>query len=116
LCRFRQQDLLHWARGAFAGIIAVFPDPTAMPRLPFRLLFAALPLALSLSVAAADTALTTVSERSGFLKTGRYDEVGALCDAFVKAYPKAVRCLSFGTSPEGRPMKALVASTIRMTR
>ncbi|KAF1720848.1 M14 family metallopeptidase [Pseudoxanthomonas wuyuanensis] len=82
-----------------------------MPRLPFRLLFAALPLALSLSVAAADTALTTVSERSGFLKTGRYDEVGALCDAFVKAYPKAVRCLSFGTSPEGRPMKALVAST-----
>ncbi|WP_454830462.1 M14 family metallopeptidase [Pseudoxanthomonas wuyuanensis] len=82
-----------------------------MPRLPFRLLFATLSLALSLPVAAADTALTTVSERSGFLKTGRYDEVGALCDAFVRAYPKSVRCVSFGTSPEGRPMKALVAST-----
>lgn len=83
-----------------------------MSRLPFRPLLATLLLTLSLPAAAAETAsLATVSERSGFLKTGRYDEVTALCDAFVKAYPKAVRCLSFGTSPEGRPMKALVAST-----
>lgn len=54
--------------------------------------------------------LTTVAERSGFLKTGRYDEVIALCDGFAKRYPDAVRCNSFGTTPEGRPMKLLVAT------
>ena len=59
----------------------------------------------------ATPALTTVSERSGFVETGRYDEVIALCDAFARQYPKAVRCHTFGTSPEGRPMKMLVAST-----
>ena len=54
--------------------------------------------------------LTTISERSGFEATGRYDEVIALCDAFQAAYPKQIRCIDFGTTPEGRPMKALVAS------
>ena len=54
--------------------------------------------------------LTTVSERSGFEATGRYDEVIALCDAFQQAYPKQIRCIDFGTTPEGRPMKALIAS------
>src|SRR6202171_1650574 len=53
--------------------------------------------------------LTTLAERSGFTKTGRYDEVIALCAAFQKAYPKAVRCVEFGRTPEGRPMLALVA-------
>src|SRR5688572_6063245 len=81
-----------------------------------RLLCAALLLALTLPAAAqnptpAASDLTTVAERSGFVETGRYDEVLSLCDAFAKRYPKAVRCISFGTSPEGRPMKALVAST-----
>ena len=56
-------------------------------------------------------ALTTLSERSGFQKTGRYDEVIALCGAFAKAYPASVSCLDFGTTPEGRPMKALAVST-----
>ena len=55
--------------------------------------------------------LTTVAERSGFQETGRYDEVVALCAAFQKAYPKAVRCIEFGRTPEGRPMLALAAST-----
>lgn len=55
-------------------------------------------------------ALTTLSERSGFVKTGRYEEVGALCQAFARAYPKRVRCESFGTTPQGRPMWALIAS------
>ena len=68
-------------------------------------------LAFSLPVLAADDALTTVSERSGFTRTGRYAEVPALCGAFAKAYPQSVRCIDFGTSPEGRPMQALVAST-----
>jgi hypothetical protein len=54
--------------------------------------------------------LTTVAEQSGFQRTGRYAEVIALCDAFARAYPKAVRCIDFGRTPEGRPMKALVVS------
>ncbi|NNG24082.1 M14 family metallopeptidase [Telluria aromaticivorans] len=54
--------------------------------------------------------LTTVSERSGFQATGRYDEVIALCGDFQKAYPKQVKCIEFGRTPEGRPMMALVAS------
>ena len=58
----------------------------------------------------AATALTTLSERSGFQSTGRYDEVIALCTAFQKAYPKQVRCVDFGRTPEERPMKALVVS------
>ena len=78
------------------------------------------PLALSLILAAASAAvlppaaaqapLSTVAERSGFLKTGRYDETVALCAAFAQRHPDAVRCIDFGTTPEGRPMKALVAS------
>jgi hypothetical protein len=54
--------------------------------------------------------LTTVAERSGFVRTGRYEEVIALCDRFAQAYPDAVRCETFGTTPEGRPMKLLVAT------
>lgn len=78
-----------------------------MPRL---LCLLSLLTALALPAFAADPALTTVAERSGFLKTGRYDEVIALCGAFAQRYPDAVRCIDFGTTPEGRPMKALVAS------
>jgi hypothetical protein len=68
-------------------------------------------LIFSIPAHASDDALSTVSERSGFVQTGRYAEVIALCDSFAKAYPESVRCIDFGTSPEGRPMKALVAST-----
>ena len=60
---------------------------------------------------AASTALTTTAERTGFRQTGRYDEVIALCDAFQQAYPQAVRCFDFGTTPAGRPMKAMAGST-----
>ncbi|HQW60013.1 MAG TPA: M14 family zinc carboxypeptidase, partial [Thermomonas sp.] len=60
---------------------------------------------------AASTALTTTAERTGFRQTGRYDEVIALCDAFQQAYPQAVRCFDFGTTPAGRPMKAMAVST-----
>lgn len=59
---------------------------------------------------AADTALTTEAERSGFTRTGRYAEVITLCDAFARRYPDSVRCEQFGTTPEGRPMKLLVVS------
>ncbi|MDQ3286779.1 MAG: M14 family metallopeptidase [Pseudomonadota bacterium] len=66
--------------------------------------------ASSVPAMAAEPALTTVAERSGFRQTGRYDEVIALCGAFAKRYPDAVRCHDFGTTPEGRPMKVLVVS------
>jgi hypothetical protein len=54
--------------------------------------------------------LTTIAEQSGFLKTGRYEEVIRLCHDFQKTYPKQVMCRQFGTTPEGRPMLALIAS------
>ncbi|TFW30119.1 M14 family metallopeptidase [Massilia horti] len=68
----------------------------------------ALLAAVPLSHAAPD--LTTVSERSGFEKTGRFDEVPKLCADFQKAYPKEVKCIEFGRTPEDRPMLALVAT------
>ncbi len=72
----------------------------------------ALLCALALPAAAADAPLTTVSERSGFLDTGRYDEVLALCDAFAARYPQSVRCLQFGTTPEdGAATSGAVASS-----
>lgn len=81
---------------------------------PSRLLAATM-LALALLAPAHDTRaqagpLTTLAERSGFIETGRYDEVVALCAAFAGRYPGAVRCERFGTSPEGRPMLSLVAT------
>lgn len=63
------------------------------------------------AVATSPPPLSTVAERSGFLQTGRYDEVIALCGAFATAHPDAVRCETFGATPEGRPMKLLVATT-----
>ncbi|WP_296943043.1 M14 family metallopeptidase [uncultured Massilia sp.] len=71
-------------------------------------LLAALMAAIPLSHAAPD--LVTMSERSGFTATGRYDEVVRLCAAFQQAYPKQVKCFQFGTTPEGRPMLALAAN------
>ena len=71
----------------------------------------AVSLLLVASTVAADDALVTVSEKSGFTRTGRYAEVGELCEAFAARYPKAVRCFDFGTTPQGRPMKALAVST-----
>ena len=63
------------------------------------------------TAAAAAPNLATEAERSAFRRTGRYDEVVRLCHDFETAYPGKVRCQSFGTTPEGRPMVALVAST-----
>ena len=54
--------------------------------------------------------LTTVAERSGFTRTGRYDEVEHLCAAYATRWPGKVRCLEFGRTPENRPMLALVVS------
>jgi hypothetical protein len=73
-----------------------------------------LPILATAATAAAapeQAALTTVSEASGFQKTGRYDEVGPLCQAFAAPWPRAVRCFDFGTTPEGRPLLAMAIST-----
>jgi len=58
---------------------------------------------------AAHRDLTTEGERSGYLRTGRYAEVVRLCDDFAAVYPDRVRCERFGTTPEQRPLVALVA-------
>ena len=75
------------------------------------LLALALLAATPLLASAAKPELATLAERTGYRQTGRYDEVIALCDAYQQAFPKAVRCFDFGTSPQGRPMKALAVST-----
>jgi hypothetical protein len=82
-------------------------------RLPCLALAAALLMAQAPAFAQTrgNGALETAAERSGFVRTGRYDEVIALCEAFANRYPTAARCADFGTTPEGRPMKVLVAST-----
>ena len=51
---------------------------------------ASLLIALSLPTApplpAASTDLRTVAEESGFVRTGRYDEVIRLCDRFAESF------------------------------
>lgn len=59
--------------------------------------------------------LITVSEKSGWVKTGRYEEVIELCAAFEKQYSKKVKCYQYGTTPEGRPMLYLVVSESGLT-
>ncbi|WP_425490819.1 M14 family metallopeptidase [Luteimonas cellulosilyticus] len=76
----------------------------------FASLLAACALAAALPASADDDPRVTVAERSGFVETGRYDEVVALCDTFARRHPDAVRCTRFGTSPEGRPMQALIVT------
>lgn len=63
-----------------------------------------------LALLAAAPPLTTHAERTGFLETGRLDEVQALCAAFPKAFPGKVKCEPFGTTPQGRPMLVFAAS------
>jgi hypothetical protein len=58
--------------------------------------------------------LTTLAERSGFKRTGRYAEVEQLCESFQQKWPERVRCVEFGRSPEGRPLLALVASDAQL--
>jgi hypothetical protein len=66
-----------------------------------------LPLLL---LAAAPAPLTTLAEQSGYTRTGRYDEVEALCADFPKRYPGKVKCESFGTTPMGRKLLYFAAS------
>lgn len=54
--------------------------------------------------------LLTVAESTDFSRTGRYAEVERLCKAYASTWPRFVRCVEFGRSPEGRPMLSLVVS------
>lgn len=54
--------------------------------------------------------LQTEAQKSGFQTTGRYDEVPRLAQAFAAQWPDRVRLETFGTTPEGRPMLALVVT------
>ncbi|MDY7232744.1 M14 family zinc carboxypeptidase [Hyalangium rubrum] len=67
-------------------------------------------LSTLLAVALAQAPLTTTAERSNWTRTGRYPEVEALCRAFPQAFPGKVRCETYGTTPEGRPLLAFIAS------
>ncbi|MBZ4415343.1 M14 family zinc carboxypeptidase [Myxococcus sp. RHSTA-1-4] len=69
-----------------------------------------LPALLALTLTQAPPPLTTVAEQSGWKRTGRYAEVESLCRALPRAFPGKVRCDTLGTTPEGRPLLALVAS------
>jgi murein tripeptide amidase MpaA len=54
--------------------------------------------------------LQTTAEKTQFKKTGRYQEAVDLCQAFARRWPERVRVETFGRTPEGRPMVALIAS------
>jgi murein tripeptide amidase MpaA len=59
--------------------------------------------------------LLTLAERSDFAETGRTDEVQALCAAFMREWPDAVRCFEYGRSAEGRAMQALIVSRVGLS-
>jgi murein tripeptide amidase MpaA len=71
---------------------------------------AVLVLALLSTAVQAAPDLKTLSEQSGFVKTGRYDEVIKLCNDFAARWPDAVACSEFGRTPEGRPMMLMTVS------
>jgi hypothetical protein len=62
------------------------------------------------AAAAPGDSLRTVAENSGFLRTGRYEEVERLCASYEHTWPDSVKCAVFGRTPEGRNMMVLVAS------
>ncbi len=69
----------------------------------------ALAIAAPGRAASSGEALKTEAEKTDWKRTGRYSEVERLCEDFPKFFPKQVLCQNFGTTPEGRPMLALVA-------
>ena len=88
---------------------------TPIANLPTRIIALAFVVLMTVAAQGVNAAtpapsLTTIAEQSGNTRTGRYDEVVRLCSAYARRWPKQVRCVEFGRSPEGRPMLALVAS------
>ncbi len=54
--------------------------------------------------------LQTQAEQSQWRKTGRYEEVEKFGKTLQNQFPRAVRLVTFGESPEGRPLWALILS------
>ncbi len=75
-------------------------------RIPILLLL----LPFTVTAMTADDTLLTTAERSDFIHTARYDEAERLCAAYAARWPEAARCFDFGTTPEGRTLRALVVS------
>jgi len=54
--------------------------------------------------------LLTIAESSGYLRTGRIDEVERLCRELAQTWPDAVHSFAYGRSAEDRIMRALLVS------
>ena len=57
-----------------------------------------------------NASLLTIAESSGYLRTGRIDEVERLCREFAQTWPDAVHSFAYGRSAEDRIMRALLVS------
>ncbi len=57
-----------------------------------------------------DDSLLTTAERSAFIHTARYEEAERLCAAYAAKWPDAAHCFDFGTTPEGRTLRALIVT------
>ncbi len=64
----------------------------------------------TMTAQATDDTLLTTAERSAFIHTARYAEALRLSEAYAARWPDAVRSFDFGTTPEGRPLRALIVS------
>jgi len=76
----------------------------------FRALLLSLLLPTAVIAMTADQTLLTTAERSDFVHTARYDEAERLCAAYAARWPEAACCFDFGTTPEGRTLRALVVT------
>lgn len=83
-----------------------------MKRASFSLAGVVLAAQLSVCGPAADSTWLTTYERSGFLRTGRYDETIAYCKRLAGASPLA-KFISFGVSARGRDLPLMILSQDR---
>ncbi len=56
----------------------------------------------------ADSGLQTTAEKSSWVKTGNAQETEKLCLEFQRQFPKDVKCLTYGVTPEKRKMFYMV--------
>ena len=77
---------------------------------PRLFLITLLLLPLTVTAMTPDDRLLTTAERSDFIHTARYDEAERLCAAYAAQWPDAARCFDFGTTPEGRTLRALIVT------
>jgi hypothetical protein len=84
-----------------------------MKRASFSVAGAVLAAQLCVCAPAVDSTWLTTYERSGCLKTGRYDETVAYCKRLAGASPLA-KFISFGVSARGRDLPLVILSQDRM--